>query len=170
MLGKNFICGESLSVWWRGRNENKLGLEVTFGVKIAEERNDIIGVRQSRWTRLVSGLHKAWTPNPVCQFGARRINYHTKPLLFNQIVIKANLAMISASHVNAWSRQLDGPVPEQRTKLIYQIINLNQLVHVLFFVVCLHLVIWEPCKLVALVSHVVQVDLIRSEKVSDKLW
>ena len=48
---------------------------------------DTIGVRQSRWTRLVSGLHKAWTPNPVCQFGARRINYHTKPLLFNQIVI-----------------------------------------------------------------------------------
>ena len=40
-----------------------------------------------RWTRLVSGLHKAWTPNPVCQFGARRINYHFKPLLFNQIVI-----------------------------------------------------------------------------------
>ena len=87
MLGKNFICGESLSVWWRGRNENKLGLEVTFGVKIAEERNDTIGVRQSRWTRLVTGLLKAWPPNPVCQFGAERINYHTNALPFNQIVI-----------------------------------------------------------------------------------
>ena len=54
---------------------------------------------------------------------------------------KANLAMISASHVDAWSRQLDCPVPEQRTKLIYQIINFNQLVYVLLFVVCLHLVI-----------------------------
>ena len=52
---------------------------------------------------------------------------------------KANLAMISASHVDAWSSQLDGPVPEQRTKLIYQIINFNELVYVLLFVVCLHL-------------------------------
>ena len=48
---------------------------------------DTIGVRQSRWTRLVTGLLKAWPPNPVCQFGAGRINYHTNPLPFNQIVI-----------------------------------------------------------------------------------
>ena len=88
---KSFICGESLSDWWRGRNENKLGLEVTFGVKIAEERNDTIGVRQSRWTRLVTGLLKAWPPNPVGQFGAGRINYHTNPLPFNQIVITIHL-------------------------------------------------------------------------------
>ena len=52
-----------------------------------------------------------------------------------------NLAMISASHVDAWSRQLDGPVPEHRTKLIYQIINFNELVSVLLFGVFLHLVI-----------------------------
>ena len=49
--------------------------------------------------------------------------------------------MISASHVNAWSRQLDGPVPEKRTKLIFQIVNFNELVYVLLFVVCLHLLI-----------------------------
>ena len=54
---------------------------------------------------------------------------------------KTNLAMISASHVDAWSRQLDGPVPEQKTKLIYQIINFNELVSVLLFGVFLHLVI-----------------------------
>ena len=93
---KNF-CGESLSVWWRRRNANKLGPEVTFGVKIAEERNDTIGVRQSRWTRLVTGLLKAWPPNPVCQFRAERINYHTNALPFNQIVIKLNLGRHSAA-------------------------------------------------------------------------
>ena len=57
--------------------------------------SDIIGVRQSRWTRLVSGLHKAWTPNPVCQFGAGRINYHTNPLPFNQIVILSSLFFLT---------------------------------------------------------------------------
>ena len=64
---------------------------------------------------------------------------HTKLFFFLLTEFKANLAMISASHVNAWSRQLDGPVPEQRTKLIYQIINFNELVYVLLFVVCLNL-------------------------------
>ena len=61
--------------------------------------------------------------------------------LFLLTEFKGNLAMISASHVDAWSRQLDGPVPEHRTKLIYQIINFNEMVYVLLFVVCLHLVI-----------------------------
>ena len=46
---------------------------------------------------------------------------------------KTNLAMISASHVDAWSRQLDGPVPEQRTKFIYQIINFNEPVYMFCF-------------------------------------
>ena len=65
---------------------------VTFGVQIAEERNDTIGVRQSRWTRLVTGLLKAWPPNPVCQFGAGRINYHTNALPFqSQIVIVVSI-------------------------------------------------------------------------------
>ena len=49
---------------------------------------DTVGVRQSRWTRLVTGLLKAWPPNPVCQLWAENINYHTNALPFqSQIVI-----------------------------------------------------------------------------------
>ena len=62
--------------------------------------SDIIGVRQSRWTRLVTGLLKAWPPNPVCQFRAERINYHTNALPFNQIVIKINLTNQSQNPPN----------------------------------------------------------------------
>ena len=58
---------------------------------------DIIGVRQSRCTRLVTGLLKAWPPNPVRQFRAERINYHTNALPFNQIVIVVSIKDSEAS-------------------------------------------------------------------------
>ena len=94
---KNF-CGESLSVWWRRRNANKLGPVVTFGVQIAEERNDTVWVRRSRWTRLQTCLLKAWLPNPLCQLWAENINYHTNPLPFqSQIVIVVSIKDSEAS-------------------------------------------------------------------------
>ena len=70
---------------------------------------------------------------------ATELNQNVANIFFLLTEFKANLAMISASHVNAWSRQLDGPVPEKSTKLIYQIINFNELVYVLLFVFCLNL-------------------------------
>ena len=49
---------------------------------------DTVRVRRSRWTRLGTGLLKAWLPNPLCQLWAENINYHTNPLPFlSQIVI-----------------------------------------------------------------------------------
>ena len=79
---KNF-CGESLSVWWRRRNANKLGPVVTFGVQIAEERNDTVWGRRSRWTRLQTCILKAWRPNPLGQLSAEHINYYTQSIAFS---------------------------------------------------------------------------------------